>query len=138
MARSNLFTTLFALLTTFSTVSALSARKTTLSRRTALGWFASAGMVVPAFAADEGAQGMNIDDFMKTGMVSQPMGVSGQAGKSRPETGVILRDGSDVSRNAKSGDVLAEIIVQGNGKELPIMAVLASYVSPWPLGTCPC
>jgi hypothetical protein len=27
-------------------------------------------VVLPAFAADEGVQGLNIDDFMKTGMVS--------------------------------------------------------------------
>jgi len=118
-------------------VSALSSTKETgtFSRRGALGWFAI-GIAVPAFAEEERtdirAEGMDINNFMKTGTVSQPMGVSGQAGKSRPETGVILRQGSDVSRNEKSGDVLAEIVVKGVGKE-PIMAVLARYVSPWPL-----
>jgi len=118
-------------------VSALSSTKETgtFSRRGALGWFAI-GIAVPAFAEEERtdirAEGMDINNFMKTGTVSQPKGVSGQAGKSRPETGVILRQGSDVSRNEKSGDVLAEIVVKGVGKE-PIMAVLASYVSPWPL-----
>ena len=76
-------------------------------------------VVLPAFAADEGAQGLNIDDFMKTGMVSQPMGVSGQAGKSRPETGVILRDGSDVSRNAKSGDYWQKLLYRETGKNFP-------------------
>lgn len=30
----------------------------------------------------------DIDSYLRTGYVSNPMGVSGQAGKSRPETGV--------------------------------------------------
>ena len=52
---------------------------------------ATAGWTVnpPAWADSEG--GVNVDQFLKTGMVAQPMGVSGQAGKSKPETGVILR-----------------------------------------------
>lgn len=58
--------------------------------------------------------------------------VSGQAGKSKPETGIFLRDGSEVSRDPRSGDVLAEIIMMsasGNEK----VPILASYSSPWPL-----
>lgn len=39
-----------------------------------------------------------------------PMGVSGQAGKSRPETGIVFRDGSDLTRNSKTGDALTEIL----------------------------
>ena len=119
------------------------------SRRAALGWLSTAvsSMAFPfvSIAAtavtEEGtdirAPGVDMDRFIKTGMVSQPMGVSGQAGKSRPETGVILREGSQVSRNTQTGEVVAEIIVKGTGTE-PLMAVLASYESPWPLGTCDC
>jgi len=78
----------------------------------------------PAFAVD-------VDGFLQSGMVSQPMGVSGQAGKSRPETGVFLRDGSEVSRNEKTGDVLAEIVL--NVKSDSPTAVVTSFSSPWPL-----
>jgi len=63
------------------------------------------------------------------------MGVSSQAGKSRPETGVFLRDGSDVSRDKKTGDVSAEIVVNGSNGEK--MAVFVSYSSPWPLAEGP-
>jgi hypothetical protein len=103
-------------------------------RHVVLGWIGAgtvAAITAPqvSFADDAG---VNVKDFLKTGQVAQPMGVSGQAGKSRPETGVILRDGSDVSRDPRTGDVLAEIVVNGvKGKT----AVLASYSSPWPLGT---
>eukprot|EP00553_Chaetoceros_curvisetus_P007425 CAMPEP_0204625660 /NCGR_PEP_ID=MMETSP0717-20131115/11384_1 /ASSEMBLY_ACC=CAM_ASM_000666 /TAXON_ID=230516 /ORGANISM="Chaetoceros curvisetus" /LENGTH=217 /DNA_ID=CAMNT_0051641419 /DNA_START=30 /DNA_END=683 /DNA_ORIENTATION=+ len=60
-----------------------------------------------------------------------PMGVSGQAGKSRPETGIIFRDGSEVSRDSKSGNVLTEIVLNANAAEPT--AVLTSFTSPWPL-----
>ncbi|KAL3906531.1 MAG: hypothetical protein SGARI_003963 [Bacillariaceae sp.] len=78
---------------------------------------------------------MDVDNFLTTGMVAQPMGVSGQAGKSKPETGVVLRDGSDVQRNQKSGEVLAEILVKGGGSSSSndLMPVVASFSSPWPL-----
>jgi len=102
------------------------------SRRQALGWIAggvSAAFVAQPAGADEG--GVNVGNFLQTGMVSQPMGVSGQAGKSRPETGVVLRDGSDILRDPKTGNVLAEIVVASpNGKS----SVLASFSSPWALG----
>jgi len=62
-----------------------------------------------------------------------PMGVSGQAGKSRPENGVVLRDGTDVSRNTKSGDVLAEILLSASSTDPT--AILTSFSSPWPLAT---
>ena len=98
-------------------------------------------LVQPTYAeagADTMAESFDVDSFLRTGMVAQPMGVSGQAGKSRPETGVILRDGSEVFRDPRSGSVLAEIIVKGSagqeqsGDGVPI---LASYESPWPLAT---
>jgi len=34
---------------------------------------------------------LDVENFLRYGQVSNPMGVSGQAGKSRPETGVVLR-----------------------------------------------
>ena len=57
-----------------------------------------------------------------------------QAGKSKPVTGVVLLDGSDISRDGRSGDVLAEILVKGRGSE-DLMPVVATFSSPWPLGT---
>lgn len=96
-----------------------------------------------ALAASDpaGPGGFNVDDYLRTGLVAQPMGVSGQAGKSRPETGVVLRDGSQVSRDARSGDVSAEILLKSssssnnnnNGGEK--VAVLTLFSSPWPLAT---
>ena len=65
-----------------------------------------------------------------------PMGVSGQAGKAKPVTGVLLREGTDISRDSKSGNVLAEILVQktGGSGDDNLMAVVTSFQSPWPLG----
>lgn len=63
-------------------------------------------------------------------MVAMPMGVSGQAGKAKPVTGVVLREGSDVSRDDRSGSVLAEILVGPSSDPTP---VLATFSSPWPL-----
>lgn len=84
-----------------------------------------------AFAADDG---FSVDDFLKTGQVAMPMGVSGQAGKSKPETGIVFRDGSELSRDTKSGDVLTEILLNAQSDD-PI-AVVTSFSSPWPLGKC--
>ena len=92
---------------------------------------AAASVAWPAGPANA-VETTDIDDFLRTGGVSMPMGVSGQAGKSKPETGVVLRDGTDISRDSKSGNVLAEILVQKADKEL--MAVVTSFQSPWPLG----
>lgn len=75
---------------------------------------------------------MDVDSFLRNGQdIGGNMGVSSQAGKSRPETGVFLRDGSEISRDPRSGSVVAEIILEkaGGGR----MASLASYSSPWPL-----
>lgn len=83
-------------------------------------------------SAASNEDGVNIDNFLKTGMVQQPMGVSGQAGKMKPETGVVLREGSQVARDARSGNVLAEILVGGSSEPT---AVVASYSSPWPLAS---
>lgn len=90
----------------------------------------NSGTILEASAADPDS--MNVDDFLKSGFVSQPMGVSGQAGKSKPETGVVLREGNDVARDSRSGTVSAEILV---GPSSDPTAVLTSFKSPWPLAT---
>merc|ERR1712151_1475564 len=60
------------------------------------------------------------------------MGVSGQAGKSKPETGVVLRECNEDARDSRSGTVSAEILV---GPPSDLTAVLTSFKSPWPLAT---
>lgn len=108
-------------------------------RRAALGWMgtATAGLLTfanPAFAAD--GERLNpdstVDNFLRAGGVPQPMGVSGQAGKSKPETGVIFRDGSELARNSKSGNVLTELILNSPKNEL--LAAVVTFSSPWALG----
>lgn len=56
----------------------------------------SAGILVGskkvfASGADTVVDSLDVQDFLRRGVSVNPMGVSGQAGKSRPETGVILR-----------------------------------------------
>jgi hypothetical protein len=112
------------------------------SRRDALGWLAGGTTAVggwlaqqqPSLAAGETPDSFNVDAYLRSGVVSSPMGVSGQAGKSKPETGIFLRDGSEVSRDPRTGDVLAEIVMMSSSgdKKAP---VLASYSAPWPLAT---
>lgn len=85
----------------------------------------------PAFASDGD---FNVDDFLKSGQVAMPMGVSGQAGKSKPETGILFRDGSEPAREPRTGNVLAEILL--NDKESnDLTAVLVTFSSPWPIAT---
>jgi len=89
-----------------------------------------------AASADAAAiqDSLNIDSFLRTGVdAGGPMGVSSQAGKSRPQTGVVLRDGSDVSQD-RSGSVLAEILT---GTKTNPSAVVVSFSSPWKLETGP-
>lgn len=110
------------------------------SRRQALGWMSGAttasffrGNDRFANALEELPASFDVDSYLKSGFVLNPMGVSGQAGKSRPETGVLLRDGSEVSRDPRTGEILAEIILTTiSGEKVP---VLASYSSTWPLAT---
>lgn len=90
---------------------------------------AGVGLVQNPSAAIAASEPQAIEDYLKTGTVSMPMGVSGQAGKSKPETGVIFREGSEVSQG-KKGDVSAEILL---GKMSDPKAVLASFSSPWSL-----
>lgn len=118
------------------------------SRRDALGSILGGGTAAAAAALASSmvlplrlppANAVDTEDFLRTGGVSMPMGVSGQAGKSKPETGVLLREGTDISRDSKSGNVLAEILVRksasGGDPENNLMAVVTSFQSPWPLAT---
>lgn len=91
------------------------------------------GAPKPAWSAAAVQDSLDVDAFLRKGVdIGGTMGVSSQAGKSRPETGVFLRDGSEVSRNKKTGDVNAEIVVNAVGGDT--MAVFIGYSSPWPLG----
>ena len=90
-------------------------------------------LLVPSSSrADEGGRPdqLDIENFLRTGTEAFPMGVSSQAGKSKPVTGVFLRDGTDVERNAKTGAVLAEIVL---GDRSDLSAILVSFSSGWPL-----
>jgi len=91
--------------------------------------------VPPANAAAAAVQdSLDVENFLRTGIDSGGvMGVSSQAGKSRPETGVILRDGSEVSQD-RTGAVAAEILT---GTKANPHAVLISFTSPWKLETGP-
>jgi hypothetical protein len=93
------------------------------------GTTSAAAMVLPRYYAANAAD-VDTENFLKTGMVSMPMGVSGQAGKAKPVTGVVLREGSDVRRDERAGGVLAEILVGKSSNPIP---VLAGFSSPWPL-----
>lgn len=108
------------------------------SRREALGSILGGGATVFLSQPSNAVETTDVDSFLRSGGVSMPMGVSGQAGKAKPETGVLLREGTEISRDSKSGNVLAEILVQKNASgEDNLMAVVASFQSPWPLGMSP-
>lgn len=135
MNTTKLTTVALASLQLIAVAQALS-METSSSRRQAIGSILGGGAAaviastVPAAVAVEST---DVDSFLRTGGVSMPMGVSGQAGKAKPETGVFLREGTEVSRDAKSGNVLAEILVsKGSGEKMP---VVTSFQSPWPLAT---
>lgn len=73
---------------------------------------------------------LDVDTFLRTGVdLGGNMGVSSQAGKSKPETGVVFRDGTDVSQS-RQGDVLAEILTGTKQNPKP---VLVSFNSPYAL-----
>eukprot|EP00571_Detonula_confervacea_P014059 CAMPEP_0172311030 /NCGR_PEP_ID=MMETSP1058-20130122/13639_1 /TAXON_ID=83371 /ORGANISM="Detonula confervacea, Strain CCMP 353" /LENGTH=318 /DNA_ID=CAMNT_0013024081 /DNA_START=22 /DNA_END=978 /DNA_ORIENTATION=+ len=75
---------------------------------------------------------LGVDDFLRTGVdLGGNMGVSSQAGKSRPQTGVVFRDGTDVLQG-KSGDVSAELLV---GTKAQPTSVLVSFNAPYKLET---
>lgn len=64
------------------------------SRRGALEWLgqaAAAMTVIGTSSHPVGAAELDVESYMQSGGVSMPMGVSGQGGKMRPTTGVVLR-----------------------------------------------
>lgn len=69
------------------------------SRRNAMGWLMGAGVATtivettpPAWGAAAVQDSMSVDDFIRTGVdIGGNMGVSSQAGKTKPVTGVFLR-----------------------------------------------
>ncbi|KAL7533534.1 hypothetical protein ACHAXR_006756, partial [Thalassiosira sp. AJA248-18] len=76
---------------------------------------------------------LEVNDFLRTGVDSGGnMGVSSQAGKSRPQTGVVFRDGTDVLQGKKGGDVSAELLV---GTKANPTSVLVSFNAPYKLET---
>jgi hypothetical protein len=95
----------------------------------------TAASVLLPFAANAAPaiqDSLAIEEFLRTGVdPSGPMGVSAQAGKSRPVTGVVFRDGTDVLQG-KSGDVSAELLV---GSKSNPAAVLVSFTAPYKLET---
>lgn len=97
-----------------------------------LEFISNAALIIGSLSVPQSSYAADIDteDFLKTGMVAMPMGVSGQAGKAKPRTGVVLREGSEPSRDERSGNVLAEILV---GKSSDPTPVLATFSSPWSL-----
>jgi len=98
--------------------------------------FAALGVAIaaaqPAFAEEASSrpESLDIDNFLRTGQEAFPMGVSSQAGKSKPITGVFLRDGTAIERDSRTGNVLAEIVL---GDRANLSPVLVSFSSPWPL-----
>mmetsp|Transcript_6124 Transcript_6124/g.17224 ORF Transcript_6124/g.17224 Transcript_6124/m.17224 type:complete len:319 (+) Transcript_6124:42-998(+) len=83
----------------------------------------------PALAAAAAMQdSLDIDNFLRTGVdAGGNMGVSSQAGKSRPQTGVVFRDGSDVSQDRATGAVAAELLT---GTKTQPNLVLTTFNSP--------
>jgi len=108
-----------------------------ISRRDVLSLIMTGSFLLPT-AANAAAAAMqdslDVENFLRTGVdAGGNMGVSSQAGKSRPQTGVVFRDGSEVSQD-RSGAVSAEILT---GTRANPSAVLVSFVSPWKLETGP-
>ena len=109
-----------------------------ISRRDVVGaslsFAASLAFLAPsrANAAAAVQDSLDTDEFLRTGVdAGGNMGVSSQAGKSRPQTGVVFRDGTDVLQG-KSGDVSAEILV---GTKAQPSSVLVSFTAPYKLET---
>ena len=85
-------------------------------------------------AANAIQDSLDVDTFIRTGQdAGGNMGVSSQAGKSRPQTGVVFRDGTDVLQD-KQGNVLAELLV---GTKASPKAVLVNFQSGFGLETGP-
>lgn len=114
------------------------------TRRQALGWLGGAAVLLPSpvvanAVVAEQPDAVDVNEFLRSGTYGMPMGVSGQSGKSRPQTGVVLREGAEVARDPRTGDVSAEILLaaaaDNGGGDDAMVPVFASFASPWPLAT---
>lgn len=75
---------------------------------------------------------LEVNEFLRTGIdLGGNMGVSSQAGKSRPQTGVVFRDGTDALQG-RNGEVSAEILI---GTKARPSSVLITFVAPYKLET---
>eukprot|EP00986_Skeletonema_menzelii_P007539 scaffold2966_cov143-Skeletonema_menzelii.AAC.12 len=102
------------------------------SRRDVVAVLASFALPSIVNAAAAVQDSLEIEEFLRTGVdAGGNMGVSSQAGKSRPQTGVVFRDGTDVLQS-KKGDVSAEILV---GTKADPKSVLISFTAPYKLET---
>eukprot|EP00977_Amphora_coffeiformis_P021916 scaffold10056_cov164-Amphora_coffeaeformis.AAC.13 len=142
----------------YYTVDGLSLDVPPLSRRAALGWITGASTAAflgtqQASAEGQLAHPVDTERFLSTGRVASPMvsvpnvenlyttpkttqGISGQGSKSRPQTGVLLRDGSEPERDTRTGDVSAEILLTDkSGTRRPVLLSFRS--EEWPLATGP-
>lgn len=126
-----------ASVTAFSLQESQSRRDILASTVAAAAGFAAVASSLPFPANAESAavqDSLNVDNFLRTGVdAGGNMGVSSQAGKSRPQTGVVFRDGSQVLQD-KSGAVSAEILT---GTRANPQAILVSFTCPWKLETGP-
>merc|ERR1740139_287150 len=102
-----------------------------MNRRFVISTVQAAGLVLmsPIIAAADSAavqDSLDINNFLRTGQDGGGnMGVSSQAGKSRPRTGVVFRDGTEIAQD-RNGSVLAEILVGPKEKPLAIVATFTS------------
>ena len=64
------------------------ARSASVLMSSSASWMMTMTQPVIVNAAGELPDQFNVDDYLKSGMVMNPMGVSGQAGKSKPVTGM--------------------------------------------------
>lgn len=87
MLKRNLALILVLALDTVTLCNALTVGSAGSCRRAVMGWMGT----VTAGVWSGAGWAIDVDDFLQTGVVANPMGVSGQAGKPRPVTGVVLR-----------------------------------------------
>ncbi|KAL7472739.1 hypothetical protein ACHAXS_013145 [Conticribra weissflogii] len=101
----------------------------------AFGIASAASILSPTVNAAPALQdSLPIEEFLRTGVdPSGPMGISAQAGKTRPQTGVVFRDGTEVLQG-RDGNISAELLV---GTKANPTAVLVSFKSPYKLETGP-
>ena len=123
---------------TLRLASALSLNRRALLRKITAGavGIASFYPVDPAHAVGQLRDKLDEDKFLESGMVGKPMGISGQGTKSKPELGVLVRDGSVVEQDSRTGDVSAEILLRGSNESSKYVPIFISFRSQnWPLAT---